>query len=343
MFTTKYRPTDLNDFIGNQKLQQPFIEWLLKWDPMNKKKKCALISGLSGTGKSLFIELVLKKHCCNAVHLTPDDDRSKESIQHSIKPLLHTKKSFDDMDNVLVVSDIDGPSGDYGFISVLVECIKEADIPIVCICDDRFSQNIKSILSYCIDFKMLKPTYQEIYALVYKVVTQEKIKIGKSNVDRLIEESKGDIRFILNTLQMGVKKGDAKKHCQSSNIFDTTSKLFNMESEFKDKYATYWLAHDIHPLMVHENYIGCIMGGRDPVKCVENLVTSSAALSDMDLLDTEFNFDLEQYIASNAIRSTLKCNKKGQIKFPQFLGKTSLMNKNKREKMDYNTVKFKGV
>jgi replication factor C subunit 1 len=343
MFTTKYRPTDLTDFIGNQKLKQPFIEWLLKWDPLNKKKKCALISGLSGTGKSLFVELILKKHCCNAVHLTPDDDRSKESIQQSIKPLLHTKKTFDDMDNVLVVSDIDGSSGDYGFISAIVECIKESEIPIVCICDDRYSQNIKPILSYCMDFKMVKPTYQEIYALVYTVVTQEKIKIGKSNVDRLIEESKGDIRFILNTLQMGVKKGDAKKDCLNSNIFDTTFQLFNMESEFKDKYATYWLAHDIHHLMVHENYIGCIMGGRDPVKCVENLVTSSEALSDMDLLDTEFNFDLEPYIASNVIRTTLKCNKKGQIKFPQFLGKTSLMNKNKREKFDYNSVKFKDV
>jgi len=28
------------------------------------------------------------------------------------------------------------------------------------------------------------------------------------------------------------------------------------------------------------------------------------------------------------------------IKFPQFLGKISTMNKNKREKLDYNSVKF---
>ena len=39
MFTTKYRPTKLSDFIGNYKIIQPFIKWLLTWDKNNKKNK----------------------------------------------------------------------------------------------------------------------------------------------------------------------------------------------------------------------------------------------------------------------------------------------------------------
>jgi replicative superfamily II helicase len=94
MYTIKYRPNDLSDFIGNKHLFQPFIKWLLDWDTnylpektekllkqekpkktknlkksdkapkiaKNTKNKCALISGLTGVGKSLLVELILKKH-----------------------------------------------------------------------------------------------------------------------------------------------------------------------------------------------------------------------------------------------------------------------------------------
>jgi len=340
MFTTKYKPNKLTEFIGNKRIIQPFIKWLLNWEFKNKKTKCALVSGVNGIGKSLLVDLVLNKYSYNGIHLSIDDERNKEYIHDVIKPLLHTKKTFDDKENVLIVSDIDSSSGDYGFIGSLVECIKETEIPIICICDDRYSQNIKPILNYCYDIKMTKPTYDDIYRLIYTVVTSENIKISKSSIDKLYQQSNGDIRYILNNLQLGIKKGDTKKDCKSYNIFDTTGQLFNMDTKMNEKYATYWMAHDIHTLMVQENYIGCIMSQKDELKSLENLAYSSEALSDVDILDTTFNFELYPYIAANTIRATSKCNKKGLIKFSRFLGKISTMNKNKREKLDYNTVKI---
>ena len=115
MFTIKYRPTKLNDFIGNKKLIQPLINWLLNWDPKNKKTRCALISGLNGIGKSLLVELILNTNDFNIINLSIDDDRDKETINKTIKPLLKSKKTFDGKENALVVSDIDSSGGDYGF------------------------------------------------------------------------------------------------------------------------------------------------------------------------------------------------------------------------------------
>ena len=142
MYTVKYRPNKLDDFIGNKNVIQLFIRWLLEWNPNDKKSKCALISGVNGIGKSLITELILKKHDYNMINLSIDDDRDKETINQTIKPLLKTKKTFNGQENVLVVSDIDSNGSDYGFISTLTECIKETQIPIICICDDRYSQNI---------------------------------------------------------------------------------------------------------------------------------------------------------------------------------------------------------
>ena len=343
MFTLKYRPTKLEDFIGNNQSIQPFINWLLNWDPKNKKTKCALVSGVNGIGKSLLVELVLNKHDLNIINLSIDDERDKETINKTIKPLLKTISTIDGRENVLVVSDIDSNGGDYGFISCLTECIKESQIPIICICDDRFNQNIKPILTYCFDIKLTKPNFDEVYVLIYKVVTTEKIKISKSRVDKLYEQSNGDIRYILNALQMGIKKGDTSKNIQSSNIFDTTGKLLSMDLSIDDKLNYYWMANDIHTLMVHENYVSNTLSAKCDAKRLENVSYSADSLSDTDLIDSLFNFELSSYVALNTIKASSKCNKKGQIKFPQFLGKISTMNKNKREKLNYETCKFKVV
>ena len=96
MFTTKYRPKKIDDFIGNQNSIQPFIKWLLEWDVKNKKTKCALISGVNGIGKSLLVELILQKHDFNIINLSIDDDKDKETINQTIKPLLKTKKHLMD-------------------------------------------------------------------------------------------------------------------------------------------------------------------------------------------------------------------------------------------------------
>ena len=334
MYTTKYRPNKLEDFVGNKQLVQPFIQWLLEWDPQNKKSKCALVSGVNGVGKSLLVELLLQKHDYNIIELACDDDRDKGWINEYIKPLLKTKKTFNGQENALVVSDIDSSGSDYGFIASLVECIKDTCIPIICICDDRYSQNIKPILNYCVDFKLAKPSYDDVYRLIYKVVTTEGIKIGKSSVDKLYEQSNGDIRIILNTLQLGIKKSDKGKDIQNYSIFDTTGQLFSQENSIDEKQRYYWMSPDIHTLMVQENYISNTLTSKDDVKRLENISYSADSLSDSDILETVFDFELSSYVALNTIKATSKCNKKGFIKFPQFLGRTATINKNKREKIN---------
>jgi replication factor C subunit 1 len=340
MFTTIYRPKKIEEFIGNKNIIQPFIQWLLEWEPTNKKNKCLLVSGLTGIGKTLLVELLLKKHDYNIINLSLEDERDKDYMNNVIKPILKTKKTFDGQENVLVVSEIDAGC-DYGFILCLIECIKETKIPIICICNNRYHQSIKPILNYIFDIKMTKPTYQEVYKLLYNVVVTENVKIKEPELKELYEQSNGDIRFILNNLQFGSRKG--KKNIQSSNIFETTGKLLSMDETIDSKYETYWLSNDLHPLMIQENYINNILGINHEVKRLDNLVYSSNALSDADLFETQVNmvnWEFEPYVGISVINAASKCNKKSMIKFPQFLGRVSTMNKNKKEKINYDYVKF---
>jgi hypothetical protein len=140
---------------------------------------------------------------------------------------------------------------------------------------------------------------------------------------------------------MGIIKGnDTSKNIQSSNIFETTGQLFSQENSIDEKVKYYWMSHDIHTLMVQENYINNTLSSANELKQLENIAYSADSLSDGDVLDSIFNFELAPYVALNTIKAVSKCSKKGYVKFPRFLGKISTMNKNKREGLDYEGVKF---
>lgn len=341
MFTTKYRPKLLKNFIGNKQASQPFIKWLLDWTE-NNKTKCALVSGLNGIGKSLFVELILKKHSYNIINLTNDEDISKKNIMENIKPLIKTPKTIDGLENVLLVSDIDSIN-ERGFISFITELIKETKIPLIFICDNRYDQSLKPLLPYCYDIKLSPPTLDEVYPLIYDIVKNEEIKITKAGVNKLYKESNGDVRNILNTLQIYNKKTNYSKNIQSNNIFDTTSKILSQETELEEKHRYYWMSRDIHILMVQENYVNSTLNTMDDVIRLQNLSYVADTLSDTDIIDTVFNFELEPYIAFNTIKATTKCTKKGHIKFPQFLGRVSSMNKNKKDKINLDGIKLSKI
>jgi len=95
-------------------------------------------------------------------------------------------------------------------------------------------------------------------------------------------------------------------------------------------------------LMVQENYIANTLNTQDSVKRMENISYSADSLSDGDILESIFDFELSSYVALNTIKATSKCTKKGfgSIKFPQFLGRTSTINKNKRDKVGSDEFKL---
>jgi hypothetical protein len=53
-------------------------------------------------------------------------------------------------------------------------------------------------------------------------------------------------------------------------------------------------------------------------------------------------WEFEPHVALSTINAASKCNKKTMIKFPQFLGRTAAMHKNRRDKLNYEEVSFLG-
>lgn len=64
---------------------------------------------------------------------------------------------------VLIMDEVDGMSaGDRGGVADLIASIKISKIPIICICNDRYSQKLRSLVNYCLLLSFRKPTKQQV-------------------------------------------------------------------------------------------------------------------------------------------------------------------------------------
>ena len=75
----------------------------------------------------------------------------------------------------LIMDEADGMSGDRGGVQELIACIKISKIPIICICNDKYNQKLKSLQNYTMDLPFVKPTKVQILKRMLKIAQDEGI------------------------------------------------------------------------------------------------------------------------------------------------------------------------
>ena len=69
------------------------------------------------------------------------------------------------------MDEVDGMSaGDMGGIADLIASIKISKIPIICICNDRYSQKLKSLVNYCLLLEFKKLEESQVFVLISIIV-----------------------------------------------------------------------------------------------------------------------------------------------------------------------------
>lgn len=312
MFTIKYKPINCDSFIGNKTVLVNLENWLQCW---KNEKPVALLSGPCGIGKSLLANLVLEKYNYNVMHISLDSVRDFANV---ILPFLKTVRTWDNKKNAVIVYHIDCDSAH------LLDCFKNTKIPILCTCNNKYESDLKPLLAYCTDFIMGKPTFAEVSKMLNGIVTKEKLK--KIDLFELYEQSTGDIRYMLNSLQMGLANQDAKEN-QSANIFETTNLILSAEEELEKKYKIF---EDLHMLMVQENYVANIFGAKTDLQRMEHISVAADALSEADWISQQGeSWEVKSYADSLVLKAASKCNTKVSVKFSQFFTRQAERNKKK--------------
>ena len=62
------------------------------------------------------------------------------------------------------MDEVDGMAGneDRGGMAELIQLIKKSQIPVICMCNDRNHQKIRSLANYCFDLRFQRPRAEQI-------------------------------------------------------------------------------------------------------------------------------------------------------------------------------------
>jgi replication factor C subunit 1 len=187
----------------------------------------SLLSGSPGIGKTSAALIVARECGYEPIEVNASDTRSKSDnkvgkgvggkLSNMIREMsTNSAISFQRSSltkparHVLIMDEVDGMSGgDRGGVADLIQTIKNSKVPIICICNDKYSQKLKSLRNHTIELDFAKPTAAMITKRLRMICQGEGLQMNDATMNAVIQNANGgDIRLILGTLQMIRRRTD---------------------------------------------------------------------------------------------------------------------------------------
>ena len=198
MWSEKYRPQRFTDLLGNEDSRKFFLGWFEKW---KKGTKPLLLVGPPGIGKTTLANLAGKNFGYDMISLNASDVRNKKNIQEILQPVLGNQTVLGKP--MIFIDEVDGVHGrsDYGGVEALINILKEPTVPIILAANNDSSDKMKKIKKVVktISLRPLPPRLLRLY--LNMVLEKEDANINPGRLFKLVSESNGDIRSMLNSAQ----------------------------------------------------------------------------------------------------------------------------------------------
>ena len=198
MWSEKHRPQNLLDMVGNEEARVLFVEWFGKW---KKGTKPLLLVGPPGTGKTTLANLAAKQFDYDMISLNASDVRNKQRIQEILGPVLGNTSILGRP--MIFVDEVDGIYGraDFGGAEALINILKEPTVPIILAANSDLSQKMKSIKKVVktIHIRPLPPRLVQLF--LKKILKKEGAKLSPGSLIKIVSESRGDLRSMINSTQ----------------------------------------------------------------------------------------------------------------------------------------------
>jgi len=198
MWSDKHRPQSISDMIGNEEARTVLVEWFAKW---KKGTKPILLVGPPGIGKTTIANLSGKQFGYDMISLNASDVRSKSRISEVLNPVLGNISVFGSP--MIFVDEVDGIHGraDFGGAEALIKILKEPTVPIVIAANSDKSTKMKSIkkATKTIYFRPLPPRLLRLH--IENILKMEGEKLSPGLLIKIIADSRGDIRSMINSAQ----------------------------------------------------------------------------------------------------------------------------------------------
>jgi len=242
-------------------------------------KRGIYIYGNPGTGKTTFIEQILKELNYDIVKYDAGDIRNKSIIDTITKHNMSDKNVLSMLQKkvkkiAIIMDEIDGMNnGDKGGINSLIKLIRPKKTkkqkleeitltPIICIGNYHMDKKIKELMKVCNSYELKNPTNDEIDG----IITDFMPNIDAQLKTNLLNYIQGDLRKLESVVKIYNKQNTILKNEIIQNIFQPktynedskkiTQKLINNKYELNDHiHIMNETDRTIVGLLWHENII----------------------------------------------------------------------------------------
>jgi replication factor C large subunit len=204
LWVEKYRPKKIEDIIGNEEAKATFIEWLKN---KRRSKRAVLLYGPPGVGKTALANAVAKEFGFIIIEMNASDARSEKAINDIAKPATSFVAldtfSAESKGNLLFLDEVDGIAGneDRGGVSAIIKIVEESKVPVIMAANDPDIDKLRPLKKVCLLIRFHHIRIPLIISLLQKICLLEHVKADFEALERIAQNSNGDVRSAVNDLQ----------------------------------------------------------------------------------------------------------------------------------------------
>jgi replication factor C large subunit len=258
LWVEKYRPKKIEDIIGNEEAKSIFIEWLKS---KRRSKKAILLYGSPGVGKTALVNAAAKEFGFTIIELNASDTRSEKAINSVAKPAtsyvaldnFSNQNQSKGKGNLLFLDEVDGIAGneDRGGVGAIIKIVEEARTPVIMAANDPEVEKLRPLKKVCLLVRFQQIRIPLVIALLQKICLLEHVKAEFEALERIAQNSRGDVRSAINDLQ-SLGEGTHSLTLQDTIMLSSRNKDISMDDTLRGFFSTKSIA-EVSSLLSYSN------------------------------------------------------------------------------------------
>ena len=196
LWVEKYRPSSLDNYIGNEHLRSKVKLYLESGDLPH-----LLLYGRAGTGKTTLAKLLVNNIECDYLYINASDENSVEVVRDKVKNFASTL-GFQEM-KVIILDECDyiTPNAQAALRNLMETFSKHCRFILTCNYVERI---IDPIQSRCQSFQIIPPDRKQVAVHLGNILTKENVTNEIEDIVTIVNGGYPDIRRVINAAQRQV-------------------------------------------------------------------------------------------------------------------------------------------